>query len=202
MDYFSKWAEVVPLREVQKEIVVHFINEHINHRYGVPYYIITDNRKQFSNRLMDELSEKYKFKQHKSSIYHALANGLVKAFNKTLCNLLKKVIGRTKRDWHERMRETLWAYRMTYKTYTQAMHYSLVYGVVVLPLESQIPSLRMVIQKGLTEEKIQNYDFKSWKHSMKEGLKLNNTWNANKHGYPRHSTRRSAQGLSKLEILS
>ncbi|KAB2626360.1 S2-RNase [Pyrus ussuriensis x Pyrus communis] len=64
--------------------------------------------------------------QHKSSIYHASANGLAEAFNKTLCNFLKKVIGRTKRDWHEK--------------------------ITVLPLESQIPSLRMAIQEGLTDE--------------------------------------------------
>ncbi|KAM2122476.1 hypothetical protein PS2_018996 [Malus domestica] len=29
MDYFSKWAEAIPLREVKKETVVHFIKEHI-----------------------------------------------------------------------------------------------------------------------------------------------------------------------------
>ncbi|XP_070672232.1 uncharacterized protein [Malus domestica] len=97
-DYFSKWAEAIPLREVKKETVVRFIKEHIIHRYGVPRYVITNNGKQFSNRLVDELSKKYKFKQQKSSMYHASANGLTKAFNKTLCNLLKKVIGRTKRD--------------------------------------------------------------------------------------------------------
>ncbi|MBT0984621.1 DDE-type integrase/transposase/recombinase, partial [Salmonella enterica subsp. enterica serovar Typhimurium] len=49
MDYFSKWAKVVPIREVKKETVVHFIKEHIIHRYGVPRYIITDNGKQFFN---------------------------------------------------------------------------------------------------------------------------------------------------------
>ncbi|KAM2634943.1 hypothetical protein EV1_025358 [Malus domestica] len=48
-DYFSKWAEAIPLKEVKKETVVCFIKEHINHRYGVPYYIITNNEKQFSN---------------------------------------------------------------------------------------------------------------------------------------------------------
>ncbi|KAM2769772.1 hypothetical protein PS2_012481 [Malus domestica] len=88
-DYFSKWAEAIPLREVKKETVVRFIKEHIIHRYG-----------------------------HKSSMYHAPANSLAEAFNKTLCNLLKKVIGRTKRDWHERISEALWAYRMTHRTPT------------------------------------------------------------------------------------
>ena len=103
--YFSKWAKAIPLREVKKETVVRFIKEHIIHRYGVPCCIITDNRKQFSNRLMDELCEKYKFKQHKSFKYHAPANSLAETFNKTLCNLLKKMIGRTKKDWHERISE-------------------------------------------------------------------------------------------------
>ncbi|KAM2618531.1 hypothetical protein TB1_034796 [Malus domestica] len=156
-DYFSKWAEAIPLKEVKKETVVCFIKEHIIHRYGMPRYIVTDNGKQFSNRLVDKLCEKYKFKQHKSSMYHAPANGLAKAFNKTLCNLLKKVIGRTKKDWHERIGEALWAYRTTYRTPTQATPYSLVYGVeAVLPLESQIPSLRMAIQEGLTDEENAN----------------------------------------------
>uniref|UniRef100_A0A803KU95 Uncharacterized protein n=1 Tax=Chenopodium quinoa TaxID=63459 RepID=A0A803KU95_CHEQI len=39
-DYFSKWAETIPLREFKKENVVDFIRNHIIHRYGVPQYII------------------------------------------------------------------------------------------------------------------------------------------------------------------
>ena len=86
-------------------------------------------------------------------MYNAPANSLVEAFNKTLCNLLKKVVGKSKRDWHERVEEALWAYRTTYRTPTQATPYSLVYGVeVVLPLERQIPSLRIAIQEGLSNE--------------------------------------------------
>ncbi|KAK4390190.1 hypothetical protein Sango_2082300 [Sesamum angolense] len=74
-------------------------------------------------------------------------NGLVEAFNKTLCNLLKKVVSKSKRDWHEKIIEALWAYRTTHRTTTQATPYSLVYGVeAVLPLKSQIPSLRIAIQ--------------------------------------------------------
>ena len=61
------------------------------------------------------------------------------------------MVSKTKRDWHERIGEALWAYRTTFQTPTQAMSYSLVYGVeAVLPLERQIPSLRIAIQEGLT----------------------------------------------------
>jgi len=94
---------VIALKEVKKENVVNFIQTHIIYRYGVPRYIITDNGKPFFNKLMTtSLCEKFKFAQHKSSMYHAPANGLVEAFNKTLCNLLKKVVAKSKRDWHEK----------------------------------------------------------------------------------------------------
>ncbi|KAL2944011.1 Gypsy retrotransposon integrase-like protein 1 [Bienertia sinuspersici] len=152
-DYFSKWAEAVALREVKKENVVEFIRNQIIFRYGVPRYVITDNGTPFFNKLMTSLCEKFKFKQRKSSMYNAPANRLVEAFNKTLCTLLSKVTARHKKDWHERLGEALWAYRTTYKSATQATPYSLVYGVeAILPLEIQIPSLRMAIQEGLTEE--------------------------------------------------
>ena len=86
-------------------------------------------------------------------MYNAPANGLAEAFNKTLGNLLKKVVSKTKRAWHERIGKALCAYRTTFRTPTQVTPYSLAYGVeAVLPLECQIPSLRIAIKEGLTGE--------------------------------------------------
>ncbi|XP_015078305.1 uncharacterized protein LOC107022113 [Solanum pennellii] len=88
-DYFSKWVEVVALKEVKKKNVIY--------RFGIPCYIITNNGKPFDNKLMNKISDLFGFKQRKSSMYHA-ANGLAEAFNKTLCNLLNKVISKSERD--------------------------------------------------------------------------------------------------------
>lgn len=86
-------------------------------------------------------------------MYNAVVNRLAKTFNKTLCSLLKNVVSKSKRDWHERIDEVLWAYRTTYRTPTLAIPYALVYGIeAVLPLECQISSLRIAIQEGLTTE--------------------------------------------------
>ncbi|KAL0319614.1 UNVERIFIED_CONTAM: hypothetical protein Sradi_5222900 [Sesamum radiatum] len=152
-DYFSKWAEAIPLKEVKMENVADFIRTNIIYRYGVPRYIITDNGKPFCNSLIDKLCQKFGLKQRNSSMYYVVANGLAKAFNKTLCSLLKKVVAKSKRDWRERIGEALWAYRTTVRTTTQSTLYALVYGIeTVLPLEQQIPSLRIAIQEGFTEE--------------------------------------------------
>ncbi|KAG9447255.1 hypothetical protein H6P81_013383 [Aristolochia fimbriata] len=123
-DYFSKWAEAAAYREVKAATVVDFIRTQIIYRYGVPRYIMTDN-----------------------------ANGLAEAFNKTLCKILKKTIGANKRSWDEKLGEALWAYRTSFRTPTQSTPYSLVYGTeAVLPLEVQLPSLRIAMREGLTTE--------------------------------------------------
>ncbi|XP_070045765.1 uncharacterized protein [Nicotiana tomentosiformis] len=102
---------------------------------------------------MNKICELYGFKQCKSSMYNVVANGLAEVFNKTLCNLLKKVVSKFKRDWHDRMEEVVWAHRTTHCTPTQATPYALVYGVeAVLPLERKIPSLLLAIQEGITDE--------------------------------------------------
>ncbi|XP_019182110.1 PREDICTED: uncharacterized protein LOC109177249 [Ipomoea nil] len=91
----------------------------------------------------------------KSSAGHAYILAATDYFSKwaEAVALKEKVVSKSKRDWHDRMEEALWAYRTTYRTPTQSTPYSLVYGVeAVLPLERQIPSLRLAIQEGLTDE--------------------------------------------------
>ena len=151
--YFSKWAEAIVLKVVKKQNVVDFIRTHIIFRYGAPQCIVTDNSKPSVNKLMSSLYEKFLFFQHKSLMYNTPANGLAEAFSKTLCNLLKKVVSKSKRDWHKKLREVLWAYRTSYRMPTQPTSYALVYGVeAVLPLEIQIPSLHIAMQEGFCGE--------------------------------------------------
>ncbi|KAL0449372.1 UNVERIFIED_CONTAM: hypothetical protein Slati_1493600 [Sesamum latifolium] len=118
-DYFSKWAEAVPLKEVKKENVADFIRTNIIYRYRVP-------------------------------------------------SLLKKVVAKLKHDCHKRIGEALWAYRTTVRMPTQSTPHALVYGVeAVLPLEQQIPSLRIAIQEDSPRKKMLVYGWKNWKLSMK-----------------------------------
>ncbi|KAL0295180.1 UNVERIFIED_CONTAM: hypothetical protein Sangu_2513000 [Sesamum angustifolium] len=83
-DYFFKWAEAVPLKEVKKENVADFICTHIIYRYGVPRYIITDNRAAFCSSLIDKLCQKFGFKQRNSSMYYAAVMVLLNHLTK-LC---------------------------------------------------------------------------------------------------------------------
>ena len=57
------------------------------------------------------------------------------------------------KDWHEMLPFALHGYRTTARTSTRATPYSLVYGMeVVLPIEVQIPSLRIMKDAGLSKD--------------------------------------------------
>jgi ribonuclease HI len=152
-DYFSKWAEAVPLREVKSDNVINFLERHIIYRFGIPYRVTSDNDKAFKSGKMYRFMEKYKIKWSYSTGYYPQANGAIEAFNKTLGKILKKTVTRHRRDWDDRLYESLWAYRVTVRTPTQATPYSLVYGSeAVLPLEIQLPSLRVAVHEELTQD--------------------------------------------------
>ena len=105
---------------------------------------------------MVKLMDKYKFKHSFSASYNSSSNGQAEAFNKVLCKILKKTVTKNKRDWHERLPEALWAYRTTVRTTTGCTPYNLVFGSeAVLPLEVQIPSLRIVTQLTTPDENVQ-----------------------------------------------
>ena len=71
----------------------------------------------------------------------------------------------TYKDWHEMLPFTLHGYRTTGRMSTGATPYSLVYGMeVALPIEVQIPSLRIMKDAGLSED--------GWIHTRLDQLNL------------------------------
>jgi hypothetical protein len=74
-DYFSKWAEVVPLREVKSENDIRFVERQIIFRFGVSHRITSDNAKAFKSTKMYRFMEKYKIKWNYSTGYYPKRTG-------------------------------------------------------------------------------------------------------------------------------
>src|SRR3954464_205902 len=142
-----------PLAGSQSNDIVKFIKHYVIYRYGVPWRIVHDNGPQFISAVFFRFCNKFRIQSVSSTAYYPPANRLAEAFNKIIAKILKKFVSRSQRDWDEKLGECLWAYRTTVRTPTKATPFSLVYGCeVVLPLEIQIPSLRIAITSGMTEE--------------------------------------------------
>ena len=58
----------------------------------------------------------------------------------------------TFRDWSEKLPFALWAYQTSFRTFTRATPYSLVYGMeAILPVEIKMDSLRVALEQQISK---------------------------------------------------
>jgi len=94
VDYFTKWVEAIPLKTVDSNDVINFIEEYIVVRYGIPETITIDQGTMFIGQKISQYAQNLGIKMINSTSYYAQANGQVEAINKILISLIKKHVGR------------------------------------------------------------------------------------------------------------
>ena len=100
---------------------------------------------------MQAVCSQFKIQHHNSVPYRPKMNGAVEAANKNIKRIVEKM-AETYKDWHEKLFFALHAYRPSVRTSTGATPFSLVYGMeAVLPIEVEIPSLRVLMETKLEE---------------------------------------------------
>ena len=89
----------------------------------------------------------------KSTPYYPQENGLAESTNKTLQNILRKIVNENRTDWDTKLCSALWAYRKSFKTSVQPTPFRLPYGLeVVMSVEFQILSLCIQVKERMFEE--------------------------------------------------
>ena len=138
----------------------------------------------------------------KSTPYSPQVNGLAESTNKTLQNILKKIVNDNRIEWDTKLQSALLAYRTSFKTNTQTTPFRLAFGLeTVMPVEFQIPSLRIQIRECLLETQSEQLRLQQLLE-LGENMALNiRFWNRN-NGVAKHSSTSIAgvmRHFSKLE---
>ena len=97
------------------------------HRFGCCEVIISDQGREFVNKLEEELLRLTGTDHRVTSAYHPQTNGLTERFNQTLQAALVKVINDTQDDWDEHLPAILFAYRTSLQKATQLTPFELMY---------------------------------------------------------------------------
>ena len=126
-DFFSKWVEVTPIPTKEACHIAEFLYKMML-RYGFPEEIISDQGREFCNRLIDRLEQLTGFKHNITSAYHPQSNGLDERFNQTLKVQLQKMVNEHQNNWDDLLDNILFAYRTSRQASTKCTPFLLMFG--------------------------------------------------------------------------
>ncbi|XP_008229060.1 PREDICTED: uncharacterized protein K02A2.6-like [Prunus mume] len=124
-DYLTILVEAKPVKSTTSQWIITFIKEQIIQRFGIPESITTNKGSSFISGEMLDMAEAFKFKLLQSTPYYAQANGQAESSNKVIINIIRKMLEKNPKQWHEKLLETLWAYRTSKREATGMTPYAL-----------------------------------------------------------------------------
>jgi len=127
IDMCTRFPECIPLRDISSSSVAEALLG-VCSRVGLPDRMHSDRGSQFTSEMMQELYRLLSIKQSTTSPYHAMANGLCENMNKTVKNLLKKVVSERPQDWSRYITPLMFAVRDTPQDSTGFTPFELLFG--------------------------------------------------------------------------
>lgn len=163
MDYFTKWIEAIPTRQAIDSVIISFLENNILSHFGCPNKLITDNAVAFKSKRMIEFCNKYQITLGHSTAYYPQGNGLAESSNKSLVNIIKKLLETNIKSWHKKLVNALWADKVSQNKSIGMSPFDLVYGVDTVFLTSLVvPVVKLLQEAGKMQERIKKiYDRKA-----------------------------------------
>jgi len=115
IDYYSKWIEVIPVKDLSAETTMHAFLLHVIARYGTPAEIITDNGPAFKGEFRDFCRRRLIHQRYITEDVPR-SNGLAERAVQTIKNALRKFAAQKHHalDWDTNgLAAILTGYRMT-----------------------------------------------------------------------------------------
>ena len=107
------WPEAFPIPHKSMDTIVStFINEYLP-VHTCPWHILSDNRAEFKNNLMDQVLQQLGIDRIFSAPYLPQRNGKLEVFHKYLKPTLRKLCERDPTNWNNYLNQVLASYRIT-----------------------------------------------------------------------------------------
>ena len=140
VDHFSKWPEVVSLRNIRASTIATAIFEEWCCRYGVMTQLHSDGANNVHGHVLKELCNIIGTVKSKSSRLHPQGDGMSEAMIKILKNSIKKQVDEHGSDWDQYLQATAFAVRSSINNSTQCTPAELVLGANLMrPLDVLTP---------------------------------------------------------------
>ena len=134
-DACTKYVELVALPDKEALTVTSAIFSRWICRYGLPLELITDQGREFANKMSDELYSLMKMRHQTTSARHPQCNSQVERFNQTIAKYLNSFVDSTTLDWELYLAPLMFCYNTSFHRSVQNTPFFLTYG-----MEPRLPS--------------------------------------------------------------
>ena len=111
VDYFTRWTEAYPLRDIHAQTIVRALVDNWVSRFGAPVRFHSDQGRQFEATIFSEMCRLLGITKTRSSPYHPQGNGRVERVNRTLKESLRATVASKPLDWDLYLPLVLLSYR-------------------------------------------------------------------------------------------
>lgn len=123
----TKWCEVFAVPDRTASTIAKCLHELI-WWHGVPWKIIHDQAPEFLSELQQDTAELMGLKQLPTAGGYSQIDGLVKRFNRTLKNMICKLVEKRGKNWDTLLGLVLFAYCTTPHDSTRELSFFFMYG--------------------------------------------------------------------------
>nr|VZI46665.1 unnamed protein product [Spirometra erinaceieuropaei] len=142
VDYFTKWAEAIPLQRQDAASVTNALLKEWVCRYGAPFSLHSDCGANFESHLLREVCDLLLIHKTRTTPAHPEGNGQVERTNRTIINILKAFAEEHHpHDWDVKLPFAMMAYRAAVHSSTGHAPFHMLTGRQFrLPTDSNVPT--------------------------------------------------------------
>ncbi|CAC5416679.1 unnamed protein product [Mytilus coruscus] len=110
-DYFSKWADAIPIRDQEATAVANKLVERVITILGVPMEIHSDQGSNFESNVFREMCKLLGLHKSRTTGLRPQRDGMVERLNSTIENMLVSFVSENQKNWDEYIFVLMMAYR-------------------------------------------------------------------------------------------
>ena len=139
VDYFTRYAEAIPLTEITAEAFARAFATHVIARHGSGSLLATAQGRQFTSAFFKETCKIFGVRQMNTSARHPMSNGMVERLNKTMKQGLSHYVNAAGTNCAVLLPLYLMAYRATPHGSTRCSPFFLLHGrEMILPTSQKL----------------------------------------------------------------
>ena len=111
-DAFTKYTELAAIPDKKAETIAQTFFERWVCRYSVPKVIVTDNGREFANKVVDDLCARLNVEHRLTSPYHPQANSSAESYNRQIIKYMRSMMDKATDtlDWEEFLPALMFSY--------------------------------------------------------------------------------------------